>query len=263
MPRLRGPALQLPPPEQRWALLNEKLYGDVTHGGQHATPLAEVLPWSWREAFGREAPLMLEVGFNRGKFITALAHRFPDHNVVGIEIRKRFGFRLTQLVGRAEAPKNLRVIWGDAKVLVPLIFETGSLSAMFITFPDPWWKKRHEKRRLVDTQFAAEIAEKLKPGGQIWVKSDVQMISDEIREALIARSEFDDPVLFEQDDLPLTHREQSCIRKGLPIHRFKLTRNQTPFAGYPSEETSQSIEESSSVESAEEASATESLSDDV
>ena len=232
MPRLRGPALQLPPPEQRWPLLNEQIYGDVHRGGQHVGPIAEALPWSWNAAFGREAPLMLEIGFNRGKFITALAERFTDHNVVGIEIRKRFGIRLTQLIGKAGHPENLRVIWGDAKVLLPVIFEVGSLSAMFITFPDPWWKKRHEKRRLVDTQFAAEIAEKLKPGGQIWIKSDVSMIADEIKEALIARPEFDAPEPFARDDLPLTHREQSCIRQGLPIHRFRLTRNVIDFTGY-------------------------------
>ena len=125
---------------------------------------------------------MLEVGFNRGKFITELAERFPDHNVVGIEIRKRFVVRLAQVVGAAGYPRNLRVAWGDAKVLLPALFTPNSISAMFITFPDPWWKKRHEKRRLVDTQFAAGIAERLTEGGVIWVKSDVPMIADEIRE---------------------------------------------------------------------------------
>lgn len=231
MPRLRGPAIELPPPEERWPFLNEHIFGDPLKGGYHEQPTPEASPWSWDRVFDREAPLMLEVGFNRGKFITALAERFPDHNVVGIEIRRRFGIRLTQLVSSAGGPRNLRVAWGDAKLLVPFLFEPGTLSAMFITFPDPWWKKRHEKRRLVDTQFAAEIAERLAPGGVVWVKSDVPMIADEIRDALVARPEFDDPVPFAQDDLPLTHREASCVRKGLPIYRFKLSRNDTPFMG--------------------------------
>ena len=229
MPRLRGASIALPPPEERWAYLNEAIFGDEDRGGQHARPLDESLPWSWESSFGREAPLMLEIGFNRGKFITELAEQFSDHNVVGIEIRKRFVVRLAQVVGMAGTPRNLRVAWGDAKVLLPALFAPGSLSAMFITFPDPWWKKRHEKRRLVDTRFAAGIAERLAEGGVIWVKSDVPMIADEIREALCARPEFDEPVPFERDDLPLTHRERSCVKKGLPIYRFKLTRNASPF----------------------------------
>ena len=74
------------------------------------------------------------------------------------------------------------------------------------------------------------------------------MISDEICEALIARPEFDGPILFDQDDLPHTHREQSCIRKGLPIHRFKFVRNQNPFTGY-AEETPHDLESLDDTES--------------
>ena len=233
MPRLRGPAIALPPPEERWPFLNELVFGDPELGGQHRSPQPNALPWSWEAAFGRDAPLMLEVGFNRGKFITALAEQFPDRNVIGIEIRKRYGLRLTQQVGAAGEPRNLRVIWGDAKILLPQLFTPGSLHDMFITFPDPWWKKRHEKRRLVDTRFAAEIAERLCTGGHVWVKSDVPMISDEIREALVARPELGDLVPFEQSDLPLTHRETSCVKHGLPVYRFRLTRNDVPFTGYP------------------------------
>ena len=246
MPRLRGPAIELPPPNQRWALLNEAIYGEPLLGGHHREPLDSTYPWSWEKAFGRHAPLMLEVGFNRGRFITELAQRHPDRNVVGIEIRRRYGIRLTHQCGLNDDPKNLRIIWGDAKILLPKLFGTGSLSDMFVTFPDPWWKKRHVKRRLVDTNFAAEISEKLKEGGYIWVKSDVAMIAEEIKEALVARPELSELVSFEQDDLPLTHRERSCIKKGLPIHRFRLTRNSLPFTGYFEDATVESNLESKS-----------------
>lgn len=233
MPRLRGPAIELPPIDQRWAFLNEAIYGTPLRGGHYQQPSESALPWSWDQAFNRNAPLMLEIGFNRGRFITELAQRHPEANVVGIEIRRRFGIRLAQQCGLAGEPKNLRVIWGDAKILLPKLFAQGSLSAMFVTFPDPWWKKRHAKRRLVDTHFAAEIAEKLKQGGHIWVKSDVAMIAEEIKEALLARPELEELTSFAQDDLPLTHRERSCIKHGLPIHRFRLTRNDLAFTGYP------------------------------
>ena len=101
MPRLRGPAIELPPLEERWAYLNEAIYGSPLSGGHHKQPIDSAIPWNWSDAFGREAPLMLEVGFNRGRFITDLALRYPERNVVGIEIRRRFGIRLAQLCGQA------------------------------------------------------------------------------------------------------------------------------------------------------------------
>ena len=224
MPRLRGPEIVAPVDGKSWPILNHLIYGSNQRGGHHTKPLERETPWSWTEIFGREAPLLLEVGFNRGKFIRELALQRPDANIVGIEIRKRFGWRLSQLMEDADGPQNLRIIWGDAKILLPAIFTPESVDELFVTFPDPWWKKRHEKRRLVDTDFAREIASQLSLGGKVWVKSDVGLIANEIKEALIARPEFSSPVKFEKDTLPLTHRETNCVRMGLPIHRFKLTK---------------------------------------
>ena len=229
MPRLRGPAIAPPTGDEAWPFLNEKIYGSALQGGHHTHPKEDLLPWSWSDVFDRQAPLHLEVGFNRGKFITELARQNPQANVVGIEIRRRFGWRLSQMVSLADEPRNLRIIWGDAKILLPLLFGEASLDGIYITFPDPWWKKKHFKRRLVDTDFAAGIAQRLKVGGVVWVKSDVGMIADEIKGALLARPELGVCTPFDQDDLPLTHREQSCIRQGMEIHRFKLTRLDVPF----------------------------------
>ncbi len=247
MPRLRGPSIALPQGQGSWPLLNEQVYGSNDRGGNSGTPDPErVAAWSWERAFGRAAPLFLEVGFNRGKFITGLAERFPDHNVVGIEIRRKFAWRLTQLTSAAGAPTNLRLLWGDAKVLLNDIFGPSSLQGMFITFPDPWWKRRHNKRRLVDTRFAEELAERVAVGGAVWVKSDVEMIAHEIRDALLARPEFGELTPFAQDDLPLTYREASCLKHGLPIHRFRVTRLDVPFAGrieslYEAEEAARAL----------------------
>lgn len=247
MPRLRGNSAPLPQGQEAWPLLNERVYGSNAVGGNSGRPNPElVAQWSWERAFERAAPLFLEVGFNRGKFITALAERFPDHNVVGIEIRRKFAWRLTQLTAAAQGPKNLRLLWGDAKILLNDIFGPASLQGMFITFPDPWWKRRHSKRRLVDTRFAEELAERVAVGGRVWVKSDVEMIADEIRDALLARPEFGGLTPFAQDDLPLTYRETSCVKYGLPVHRFYVTRLDVPFAGridalYDAEEAARAL----------------------
>ena len=224
MPRLRGPAITLPNEEEAWSLLNKHIYGSHQQGGHHTQPDPKALPWSWRGKFDREAPLLLEVGFNRGNFLTALAEKFPHHNVVGIEIRRRFVWRLVQLLHNDRGPKNIRIVWGDAKILLPHLFTPQSVEGLFITFPDPWWKKRHEKRRLVDTDFAQGVAERLTIGGKVWVKSDVMMIAEEIKQALLACPQLSQLQPFDQDDLPLTHRERHCVQVGMPIHRFSLTR---------------------------------------
>lgn len=232
MPRLRGPAIALPQGSDAWPLLNEKIYGTPEAGGPSAEPIQQLIDsWQWDEVFERKAPLFLEVGFNRGKFLTGLALRFPEHNVIGIEIRRKFVWRLAQTISAEKRPQNLRVIWGDAKVLMNALFEAGTLDGMFITFPDPWWKRRHAKRRLVDTRFAEELAELLKVGGSVWVKTDVDMIAQEIKTALISRPEFSNEIHFEQDELPLTYRETSCVKYGLPVYRFRVTRLDTPFQG--------------------------------
>ena len=223
MPRFRG-SFVIPPDETSDAFINPTLYGSSQVGGYHKHPIPEALPWSWDTTFGRSAPLFLEIGCNRGKFITELASRNPDKNVVGIEIRRIFAWQLTHKIDQTQALKNLKIIWGDAKILLPLIFPKHSLNAIFITFPDPWWKKRHQKRRLIDSIFTSHLVEAIAPNGQVWVKTDVEIIADEIREILGQYPQFSAPTSFEADELPLTHREVNCIQNNLPIHRFKVER---------------------------------------
>lgn len=225
MPRLRGPAVAEPEGAHAWPLLNAHLFGSNAIGGHNVAPRPEVLPVDWAAIYGRDAPLHLEIGYNRGRFLVALARRLPEANVIGIEIRRRYCWRLANLVGPdAEAPRNLRFIWADARVVSPVLFAPGSLAAVYINFPDPWWKARHAKRRLVTEGFARELCDMLAVGGRIWIKSDVPAIADEFAEALAAVPELSAPVDFAEGDLPITHRERSCIAQGLPIVRYHVTR---------------------------------------
>ena len=221
MPRVRGPMAARP--EGDGPLLNARLFGDHDRGGYDVAVSPDALPWSWPATFGREAPLTLEIGFNRGKFLSELAQAWPDHDHVGIEVSRRFAWRLHHLLS-AHGPENVRIVWADARAATPALFQPGSLQAVFINFPDPWWKKRHHKRRLVQGPFAAQLAELLAPGGRVWVKSDVADIAAEIDESLAAVPAFGDRTTFGVDDLPLTFREVRCVRTGLPIHRFHYTR---------------------------------------
>ncbi|MEZ4470023.1 MAG: hypothetical protein R3F60_04290 [bacterium] len=156
MPRVRGPMAARP--EGDGPLLNGLLFGDHDRGGYDVAVRPEVLPWSWPAVFGRTAPLTLEIGFNRGKFLSELARAWPDHDHVGIEVSRRFAWRLHHIL-LARGPANVRIVWADARAATPALFTPGSLQAVFINFPDPWWKKRHHKRRLVQGPFAAQLAE--------------------------------------------------------------------------------------------------------
>lgn len=225
MPRLRGPTVTLPQGEDAWPLLNAHLFGGNDVGGHNVAPRPEVLPVDWPAIYGREAPLHLEIGYNRGKFLVALARRMPEANVIGIEIRRRYCWRLANVLGPdPEAPRNLRFIWADARAVSGVLFAPGSLTGVYINFPDPWWKKRHAKRRLVTLGFARELSEMLRPGGRIWVKSDVPAIAEEFAEAFAAVSGLSPPEDFAEGTLPPTHREAACMAQGLPIVRYHVTR---------------------------------------
>ncbi len=221
MSRIKSFGPEVPPlPENAWVCLNHRFFGSDEIGGHCVVPKLEALPVNWTEIFGRDAPKTLEVGFNRGVFLQELAERWPDCDHVGIEIRRRFAWHLVNEIGSKKKQSNIRVLWADAKNVVQTIFAPESLSHMFITFPDPWWKARHAKRRLVDLDFARNIVSMLKKEGRVWVKSDVPAISEEISAALTACPELKGPIPFAQDDLPLTYRERRCLAQNLEIYRF-------------------------------------------
>lgn len=222
MPRLRGPKAVLPI-ETSPFLLNHYLFGSHERGGQTPEVRRECLPVNWDEIYGRSARLEVEIGFNRGVFLSELAEIEPDINVLGIEIQRRYCWRLANLFAAASGgPTNLKMIWADAKVVTSVLLPPQSVGAFYINFPDPWWKKRHHKRRLVDTAFAKDLVTALDVGGEIWVKSDVLAIADEIRDALEEQSnlELSDP--YTEACKPLTHRERKCLQQGLDIHRFRF-----------------------------------------
>jgi len=222
MARIRGPLLRPLEGEARWPILNELLFGSMERGGHDTVPQALALPVRWAEVFGRDAPRTLEIGFNRGRFLRDLARQAPERDHVGIEIRRRYTWRVAYEMGQAGEPRNCRVVWGDAKLVAPAIFARGQVADIYINFPDPWWKAKHAKRRLVDTDFGAALVELLSPGGGLWVKSDVPAIAGEIREALLALPGLRGPIEFGQEDLPLSYRERRCLAQGLPITRFRF-----------------------------------------
>lgn len=121
--------------------------------------------------FGRKAQRHIEIGFGMGEALLAMAETHPEHDYLGIEVfRPGVGSLLARLAERDL--HNARVCCADAVEVLQHCIPDASLSAVYIFFPDPWPKKRHHKRRLIQPAFVAMLAEKLETGGRLFLATD-------------------------------------------------------------------------------------------
>ncbi|WP_263254438.1 tRNA (guanosine(46)-N7)-methyltransferase TrmB [Saccharopolyspora rosea] len=152
--------------------------------GSEVTELPEG-PLDTTSWFGRTAPVVLEIGSGMGETTAQLAAAQPDVNYLAVEVYKP---GLAQLMLRAEhlGVTNLRLLRGDAIVLLREHVESASLSEVRIYFPDPWPKKRHHKRRLVQTASVELIASRLRPGGVLHLATDWENYAEQMMEVCTA-----------------------------------------------------------------------------
>jgi tRNA (guanine-N7-)-methyltransferase len=121
----------------------------------------------------------LEIGFGTGEVLGALAEANPHVDYLGIEVHRAGVGRLLLQAARADL-KNLRIVCHDAVEVLELSVQREAFDEVLIFFPDPWHKKRHHKRRLIDSEFAALLAEKLKSGGTLRLATDWQDYAEQI-----------------------------------------------------------------------------------
>jgi len=129
-------------------------------------------PIVWSEFFGNDNHVELDVGCGRGLYTVNASQARPDVNFLGIEIDYREGRRGATRLKKRDTP-NARILGGDVNIAFDKYIADGSVDAIHVYFPDPWWKKRHHKRRLFTDTFADRIASKLKPGGYLHSWTDV------------------------------------------------------------------------------------------
>jgi tRNA (guanine-N7-)-methyltransferase len=142
-------------------------------------------PLDLTRLFAREAPCTLEIGFGNGENLAALAHAHPERDYLGVEVHRPGVGRLL-LALEAGGLANVRVVCQDAVELLGRRIAPGSLAEILILFPDPWPKKRHHKRRLVQPPFVALLERALSPGGQLKLATDWQPYALEMLAALSA-----------------------------------------------------------------------------
>ena len=135
--------------------------------------------------FGRHAPRTVEIGFGNGEHLAALASAHPERDYLGIDVHRPGVGRLLLAV-EARRLTNVRIICHDAVEVLERQVEPQSLAEVLILFPDPWPKKRHHKRRLVQGPFVELVTERLQPGGVLRLATDWQPYAHEMLATLAA-----------------------------------------------------------------------------
>jgi tRNA (guanine-N7-)-methyltransferase len=126
-----------------------------------------------RSLFDRAAPLEVEVGSGKGLFLATAARLQPERNFLGLEVARKYAHYAAARLARQQSA-NAVVIRGDALSLFHDSISTASLAAVHVYFPDPWWKKRHKKRRVLNERFLRDVERTLVPGGQLHFWTDVE-----------------------------------------------------------------------------------------
>jgi len=144
-----------------------------------ATPLA--LP----QVFGRAAPCILEIGFGMGDATAQVATAIPDHDFIGVEVHEAGVGALLKRIGEGGLT-NLRILQHDAVEVLRDMVAPDTLTGVHLWFPDPWHKKRHHKRRIVQPAFVELVISRLVPGGYLHCATDWQPYAEQMLEVLSA-----------------------------------------------------------------------------
>lgn len=185
-----------------------------------STSIAPDARIDWADAFGREAPLVVEIGSGTGDVITAVAARHPERNHVAVEVFEP-AIASTLSKCRRAGLENVRVIFGNGVDALGTLVDDHSLTELWTFFPDPWHKKRHHKRRLVSTDFADLVATKLAKDGCWRLATDWTDYADASREVLDAHPRLvnrHDGWAPRWQDRPQSRYEAKGIAAGRAIH---------------------------------------------
>ena len=165
-----------------------------------------------KEIFPTSEKIIMEIGFGMGEATAIIAKNHPNNGYIAVDVHPP---RIGKLLGRIveNGLTNLRVIEDDVHIILPHMFEDESLDAIHLYFPDPWPKKKHNKRRIVNAGFLALIHPKLKKGGYIHIATDWVPYAVSIEEVFAASTLFSGGVIEKPESRPVTRFEGQGIDK--------------------------------------------------
>ncbi len=144
---------------------------------------------SWSLVFQNDHPLDLEIGFSNGTWLISYAKKYPERNIVGLEIRSKFISSTKEKI-KTEKLSNTYVLQANANVHLKALFADRKFGKVFILFPDPWYKKGHLKRRVINQKFLDLIAAFLEIGGELQLATDKEVFAREMLTELETNSNF-------------------------------------------------------------------------
>jgi tRNA (guanine-N7-)-methyltransferase len=177
----------------------------------------------------------LEIGPGRGGFLFERAEAAPEAALLGLEVRLKWAAVVDGRLAKVGLSSRARVFAEDAKHALARLAPDGVFARVFVHFPDPWWKKRHAKRILIDGPLLAEIVRLMAPGGELFVQTDVAERAAEC-EALVsleprlatAGDQAGSPRLADNPYGARSPRERRALADGLPVYRLRWSRTVRP-----------------------------------
>lgn len=182
-------------------------------------------PPDWATVFGFDGPLELEIGCGKGGHALEYCLRHPEVRYVAFEWAKKYA-RDVDAKAKKLGLRNLKVSEADARAVVPRIFAQGSLDRIRLQFPDPWWKRAHQKRAIVRGDFVKLLFDLVKPGGGFDLRTDVEDRAVRMLAELEAAG-FHNPLgpgvfhPFDPEEVQ-SSRERRYVQAGQPVYRARL-----------------------------------------
>jgi tRNA (guanine-N7-)-methyltransferase len=188
----------------------------------------ETLPAPLRaeQLFERMAPLQIEVGSGKGLFLVHATAALPAHDFLGIEIAAKYArFAASRLAIRGAT--NGKVVHGDAVRIFRERLMEESIESVHVYFPDPWWKRRHRKRRVMHAEFLRDVERVLRPGGVLHFWTDVAEYYEATLDLIRQTTRLDGPVIpterpSEHDLDYQTHFERRMRLHAVPVYRCRF-----------------------------------------
>lgn len=194
---------------------------------QHVNPLSpyyrqEPQPVDFERVFARPAqPLHLDIGCARGRFILRMAEIESVWNFLGVEIREPLVTEANEITAE-QGLDNLHYEFCNAMIWLSRLLEglrADQLQTVTIQFPDPWFKKRHAKRRMVNAELVETVVDKLAANGRVFVQTDIEFLADEMFELFRQEKRLSETPIDANPFPVKTEREKAVEDKGLPVYR--------------------------------------------
>jgi tRNA (guanine-N7-)-methyltransferase len=214
--------------------VSRKLETDIP-GADRRVSVAEAREKGWDAVFAPDVlapfPLVVELGFGRGEFLRALAAAAPGVAHLGVDRSYRRVLKMARRIAKTEE-RNIRLVDATAEELVADALDEASVAAFWINFPDPWPKKRHHRRRLVQPGFVAKLAARLVPGGELHAATDHVEYAEQMHLVLSAEPRLENalraPFVAEVPGRLCTAYEAMWRAEGRPLHFFSYRRRSGP-----------------------------------